>query len=234
MIVAVRRRVASTVAGEIGCDDGKIVSQKRSYIAPHQTRFGEAVEQEHSRAGSPRLNEDRPAIGFDPSSFEAVYVHVTNHHLREKHQREGIHVRRMSAASVPSATSRRPAWVGRCRNGCPISTSAFPRRPPSSRHSAFGQKPTQPDPIADPFHAQVPTGKHGTEYDLVWGRVDVLRKAAVKARSAPQNTLCSGAHAVQRFWYGWKMWSFAFTATWHACPQSEGLGSAMNLSDAAS
>src|SRR3954471_12877652 len=38
----------------------------------------------------------------------------------------------------------------------------------------------------------------------------------------------------QRFWYGWKMWSFAFTATWHACPQSEGLGSAVNLSDAAS
>jgi hypothetical protein len=40
--------------------------------------------------------------------------------------------------------------------------------------------------------------------------------------------------ADQRFWYGWKMWSFAFTATWHACPQSEGLGSAVNLSDAAS
>jgi len=39
---------------------------------------------------------------------------------------------------------------------------------------------------------------------------------------------------VQRFWYGWKMWSFAFTATWHACPQSEGLGSAVNLSDASS
>ena len=39
---------------------------------------------------------------------------------------------------------------------------------------------------------------------------------------------------VHRFWYGWKMWSFAFTATWHACPQSEGLGSAVNLSDAAS
>jgi len=37
-----------------------------------------------------------------------------------------------------------------------------------------------------------------------------------------------------RFWYGWKMWSFAFTATWHACPQSEGLGSAEKLSDAAS
>jgi len=43
-----------------------------------------------------------------------------------------------------------------------------------------------------------------------------------------------GARAVQRFWYGWKMWSFAFTATWHACPQSEGLGSAVNVSDAAS
>src|SRR5262245_18994023 len=38
----------------------------------------------------------------------------------------------------------------------------------------------------------------------------------------------------QRFWYGWKMWSFACTATWHACPQSERLGSAVNLSDAAS
>src|ERR1700680_4358737 len=30
------------------------------------------------------------------------------------------------------------------------------------------------------------------------------------------------------------MWSFAFTTTWHVCPQSEGLGSAVNLSDAAS
>jgi hypothetical protein len=39
---------------------------------------------------------------------------------------------------------------------------------------------------------------------------------------------------VHRFWYGWKMWSFAFTATWHACPQSERLGSAVNVSDAAS
>src|SRR5580692_2521817 len=26
------------------------------------------------------------------------------------------------------------------------------------------------------------------------------------------------------------MWSFAFTATWHECPQSERLGSAVNLS----
>src|SRR5580704_4182451 len=43
----------------------------------------------------------------------------------------------------------------------------------------------------------------------------------------------SGARAVQRFSYGWKMWSFAFTATWHVCPQSEGLGSAVNLSGAA-
>jgi hypothetical protein len=44
----------------------------------------------------------------------------------------------------------------------------------------------------------------------------------------------SRVRVVQRFWYAWKMWSFAFTATWHACPQSEGLGSAVNLSDAAS
>ena len=47
--------------------------------------------------------------------------------------------------------------------------------------------------------------------------------------------LMSGPAAVQRFWYGWKMYSFAFTAIWHAFPQSERLlGSAVNLSDAAS
>jgi hypothetical protein len=37
-----------------------------------------------------------------------------------------------------------------------------------------------------------------------------------------------------RFWYGWKMKSLAFTATWHVCPQSDGLGSAVNFSDEAS
>src|SRR4029079_504597 len=29
--------------------------------------------------------------------------------------------------------------------------------------------------------------------------------------------------APQRFWYGWKMYSLAFTAVWQACPQSERL-----------
>jgi hypothetical protein len=30
----------------------------------------------------------------------------------------------------------------------------------------------------------------------------------------------SGARAVQRFWYGWKMWSFAFTATQRVSPSA--------------
>src|SRR5437660_1042822 len=45
---------------------------------------------------------------------------------------------------------------------------------------------------------------------------------------------CVGQALVQRFWYGWKMWSFVFTATWQACPQSGGLASAVKVSDAAS
>ena len=36
----------------------------------------------------------------------------------------------------------------------------------------------------------------------------------------------SGARAVQRFWYGWKMWSFAFKATWHACADRAALRAA--------
>ena len=39
---------------------------------------------------------------------------------------------------------------------------------------------------------------------------------------------------VHRFWYGWKMQSFDFTAVWHACPQSLVAASAVNVSDLAS
>jgi hypothetical protein len=95
-------------------------------------------------------------------------------------------------------------------------------------------------------------------FDRVWGKVVVedntLQALATESWSrrrrccAPSCASCatepdSGRACetqqpnranVHRFWYGWKMWSFAFTATWHTCPQSEGLGSAVNLSDAAS
>jgi hypothetical protein len=66
------------------------------------------------------------------------------------------------------------------------------------------------------------------------GPLPAPRASSVNSIARIPCVLHVGARAVQRFWYGWKMWSFAFTATWHACPQSEGLGSAENLSDAAS
>src|SRR3954467_5117451 len=55
------------------------------------------------------------------------------------------------------------------------------------------------------------------------GRLLRFGTATTPSRAHRRRT-CAAFVRVQRFWYGWKMWSFAFTATWHACPQSEGLG----------
>jgi hypothetical protein len=44
-----------------------------------------------------------------------------------------------------------------------------------------GQKPTQPDPIADLFHAHGLTREHGAEHDFVPGHADALVTVMVRS-----------------------------------------------------
>src|SRR2546430_5769028 len=105
------------------------------------------------------------------------------------------------------------------RGALSLCTRQFQMRVRAARGA---MRPSFAKPFAQENRQRVLNGTHS-----------VLKFAPQSTRGEGRYSM-SGARAVQRFWYGWKMWSFAFTATWHACPQSEGLGSAANLSDAAS
>ena len=100
---------ASPIAAQVGADDRMGLGQARGDVAPHQMRFGKAVQQQNRRPGSRATGEDLRGARVDLERCEALEHRTLNPAARRRRRSR----RRDRDAPVPRPRSL-PMAAGCC------------------------------------------------------------------------------------------------------------------------
>ncbi len=80
MIWLIVRTTTSAKPAKVGADDGELTGQDGRYIAPHQVRLRESVQQQDGWAGPRAAEENRRLPGFHLECFELLECHAVGDH----------------------------------------------------------------------------------------------------------------------------------------------------------